>query len=54
MLIEAPVLTYPDPFREYILDTDAINEVAGVVLLQMGEGEKCVVAYYSKTFSPLQ
>ena len=54
LLIEAPVLTYPDPSRQYILDTDASNEAAGAVLSQMVEGEERVVAYYSKTFSPPQ
>ena len=51
LLIEAPVLTYPDPSRQYILDTDASNKTAGAVLSQIVKGEECVVAYYSKTFS---
>ena len=38
LLIEAPVLTYPDPSRQYILDTDASNEAAGAVLSQMVDG----------------
>ena len=54
LLIKAPVLTYPDPSRQYILDTNASNEAAGAVLSQMVEGEERVVAYYSKTFSPPQ
>ena len=54
LLMEAPVLTYPDPSRQYILDTDPSNEAAGAVLSQMVEGEECVVVYYSKTFSPRQ
>ena len=53
-LIEAPVLTYPYPSRQYNLDTDASNKTAGSVLSQMVAGEKCVVAYYSKTFSSPQ
>ena len=48
------MLIYPDPSLQYILNTDASNEVAGAVLSQMVEGEKRVVAYYSKTFSPSQ
>ena len=48
------MFTYPDPSRQYILDTDASNEAAGAVLSQMVEGEERVVAYYSKTFSPPQ
>ena len=54
LLVKAPVLTYPDPCRQYILDTDASNGAAGVALLQMVEGEECVVAYYSQTFSSPQ
>ena len=54
LLMEASVLTYPDPSRQYILDTDASSEAAGAVLSQIVEGEECVVAYYSKTFSPPQ
>ena len=53
MLIESPVLTYSDPLRQYILDTDASNEAAGAVLSQNVEGEERIVAYHSKTFSPL-
>ena len=45
LLIEAPVLTYPDPSRQYILDTDASNEAAGAVLSQMVEGEERVGLY---------
>ena len=54
LLVEAPVLTYPYPSRQYILDTDASNEAAGAVLSQMVKGEECVIAYYIKTFSPPQ
>ena len=54
LLMEAPVLTYPDPSKPYILDTDASNEAAGAVLSQETDGEERVVAYFSKTFSPPQ
>ena len=54
LLTEAPILTYPDPSRPYILDTDASNEAAGGVLSQEVDGEERVVAYFSKTFSPPQ
>ena len=53
-MVEAPILTYPDPSRPYILDTDASNEAAGGVLSQEVDGEEKVVAYFSKTFSPPQ
>jgi len=42
-------LTYPDPAKQYILDTDASDHSVGAVLSQ-GQGEsEVVVAYYSKT-----
>ena len=54
LLIEAPVLTHPDSSRQYILDMDACNKAADVVLPQMVEGEEPVVVGYSKTFNPPQ
>ena len=53
-MTDTPVLTYPDPSRAYILDTDASNDAAGAVLSQEVDGEEKVVAYFSKTFSPPQ
>jgi len=37
-LLEAPVLVYPDPALEYILDTDASDQNVGAVLSQVQEG----------------
>ena len=34
-LIQAPILGYPDPTIEYILDTDASDVGVGAVLSQM-------------------
>jgi len=42
---------YPDPAKEYILDTDANNHNVGAVLSQVQDGRKVVVAYYSKALS---
>jgi len=50
-LVEAPILAYPDPAREYILDTDASNYHFGTVLSQVQDGREVVVAYYSKALS---
>jgi len=47
-LVEAPILAYPDPAKEYILDTDASNHTVGAVLSQVQDGREVVVAYYSK------
>jgi len=50
-LLEAPILAYPDPALEYILDTDASDQNVGAVLSQVQEGREVVVAYYSKSLS---
>lgn len=47
LVMESPVLTYPDPVKPYILDTDASNKLTGAVLLQMVNDKERVVAYYS-------
>jgi len=53
-LLAAPVLAYPDPTLEYILDTDASDQNVGTVLSQVQEGREVVVAYYSKSLSPTE
>ena len=53
-LIEAPVLAYPEPGTEFILDTDASLEGVGGVLSQVQQGQERVIAYYSKTLSPAE
>ena len=47
-LISAPVLGYPDPALEYILDTDASLEGIGAVLSQVQGGKERVISYYSR------
>jgi len=37
-LLEAPILAYPDPALEYILDTDTSDQNVGAVLSQVQEG----------------
>jgi len=49
--VEAPILAYPDPAKEYILDTDANNHNVEAVLPQVQDGREVVVAYYSKALS---
>jgi len=53
-LVEAPILPYPDPNLEYILDTDASDQNVGAVLSQVQEGQEVVVAYYSESLSPTE
>ena len=53
-LITAPILGYPDPTVEYILDTDASDVGVGAVLSQVQQGQERVIAYYSKTLTPAE
>jgi len=47
--MEAPILAYPYPTKEYIMDTDASDHSVGAILSQVQGGSDVVVAYYSKT-----
>ena len=53
-LVRAPVLGYPDPRLEYILDTDASDVGIGAVLSQVQDGRERVIAFYSKTLNPAE
>ena len=50
-VLGAPVLAYPLPGNEYILDTDASADGIGAVLSQVHEGEEKVVAFASRKLS---
>ena len=52
ILCQAPVLGYPEPKLQYILDTDASDVGVGGVLSQVQNGKERVIAYYSKTLGP--
>ena len=52
-LITAPVLTYPDYSKSFILETDASLKGLGTVLSQRGEdGAVRVIAYESRSLRP--
>ena len=54
-LLSSPVLGYPDPSREFILDTDASDVAIGAVLSQLDDqGRETVIAYGSATLSKSQ
>ena len=50
-LISAPILGYPDFSLEFILHVDASNFALGMVLSQIQNGRKIVIAYASRTLN---
>ena len=50
-LCSAPVLGFPRPGADFIVDTDASDSGIGGVLSQVQDGQEQVIAYYSKTLS---
>jgi hypothetical protein len=52
-LTSTPVLSYPCPDGDFILDTDASNVGLGAVLSQIQDGVECVIGYYSRTLNPI-
>ena len=50
-LQQAPILAYPNPEGDFILDTDASGDGIGAVLSQIQQGEERVIAYASRTLS---
>ncbi|PIK34915.1 Retrovirus-related Pol polyprotein from transposon [Apostichopus japonicus] len=50
-LTSAPILAYPDPRIQFIVDTDACDFGVGAVLSQVQDGEERVISYFSKTMT---
>ena len=50
-LLTAPILAYPDPQCEFIVDTDASNYGIGAVLSQVQDGQERVIAYGSRSLT---
>jgi hypothetical protein len=51
VLTSTPILAYPEPDKEFILDTDASFGCVGAVLSQECDGQEKVTAYWSKCLS---
>ena len=50
-LSETPILAYPKPGEQFILDTDASDKAVGAVLFQVQDGKERVIAYMSKSMN---
>ena len=50
-LSSAPILSFPDFSKPFLLDTDASQEGIGAVLSQISDGNEHVIAYASRTLS---
>ena len=50
-LISAPILPYPLPEGDYILDTDASGYALGAVLSQVQDGQEKVIGYASRSLN---
>ena len=44
MQVKVSILAYPDPKKDFILDTDASGYCIGVVLSQVQDGRERVIA----------
>lgn len=47
-LQRTPILTFPTPADEFVLDTDASADAVGAVLSQVQDGSEKVIAYFSR------
>ena len=50
-LISSPILSYPVPGCDFILDTDASDTATGTVLSQVQDGKEVKIAYFSKSIN---
>ena len=54
LLVSAPCLSYPQPGKTFVLDTDASDVSIGAELSQLQEGKVRVIAYASHVLQPAQ
>ena len=54
VIIQAPILHYPDPNKRYIVYTDALDDACGAQLLQKYDGTELPIAFLSHTFTETQ
>ena len=51
MIVQAPILHYPDPDKRYIVYTDASDDACGAQLSQEYDGTEFPTAFLSHTFT---
>ena len=54
VIIQAPILHYPDPNRKYIVYTDASDDACGAQLSQEHDGMEFPTAFLSHMFTETQ
>ena len=54
VIIQAPILHYPDPNKRYIIYTHASDDACGAQLLQEHNGTEFPIAFLSHTFRETQ
>ena len=53
-IVQAPILHYPNPYKTYIVYTDASDDPCGAQLSQNHDGTEFPIAFLSHTFSETQ
>ena len=51
---QAPIVHYPDPAKQYIVYTDALDDACGAQLSQEHDGMEFSIAFPSHTFTDTQ
>ena len=53
-IIQAPILSYPDPARRYMINMDVLDDACGAQLSQEHNGTEFPIAFLSHTFTKTQ
>ena len=53
-LKSSPIISYPDPSKDFLLVTDASEVAVGAVLLQLIDGKESIVGVASRTFTAVE
>jgi len=50
----SPIISYPDPSKDFLLVTDASEVAVGAVLMQLIDGKESIVGVASRTFTAVE